>query len=94
LKTCCDVANSTAIAYSTAQQLITSAWNVLFALVAVIWVFGWTGGKQLIGGAYTDAKVRTTEMREDRKEKKVARKADKKVAREEKRAAKHERREE
>ena len=57
LKTCCNVPNNTAVAYSTAQQLVTSAWNVAFALILVVWVFGWTGGKQLVGGAYTDAKA-------------------------------------
>jgi uncharacterized membrane protein YbhN (UPF0104 family) len=69
LKTCCQVPNSTAIAYSTSQQLITSAWNVIFALIAVVWVFGWTGGKELVGSAYTDAKAKATEMKEDRKRK-------------------------
>jgi uncharacterized membrane protein YbhN (UPF0104 family) len=67
LKTCCGVANNTAIAYSTAQQLITTAWNVIFAIIAVVYVFGWTGGKQLVGDAYVDAKERTQEMREERK---------------------------
>jgi uncharacterized membrane protein YbhN (UPF0104 family) len=67
LKTCCHVPNDTAIAYSTAQQLVTTAWNVIFAVVAVVWVFGWTGGKQLVGDAYADAKVRTQEMRDERK---------------------------
>ena len=69
LKTCCDVPNNTAVAYSTAQQLVTSAWNVTFALILVVWVFGWTGGKQLVGGAYVDAKAKATEMKEDRKRK-------------------------
>jgi uncharacterized membrane protein YbhN (UPF0104 family) len=69
LKTCCDVPNNTAVAYSTAQQLVTSAWNVVFALIAVVFVFGWTGGKQLVGGAYVDAKAKATEMKEDRKRK-------------------------
>ena len=69
LKTCCNVPNSTAVAYSTAQQLVTSAWNVAFALILVVWVFGWTGGKQLVGGAYTDAKAKAAEMKEDRKRK-------------------------
>jgi uncharacterized membrane protein YbhN (UPF0104 family) len=76
LKTCCGVANDTAIAYSTAQQLITTAWNVLFATLAVVYVFGWTGGKQLVGGAYVDAKEKSTEMREERKRKKQERKAE------------------
>jgi uncharacterized membrane protein YbhN (UPF0104 family) len=75
LKTCCGVANDTAIAYSTAQQLITTAWNVIFATLAVIYVFGWTGGKQLVGDAYSDAKDKSTEMREERKRKKQERKA-------------------
>ena len=69
LKTCCNVPNNTAVAYSTAQQLVTSAWNVAFALILVVWVFGWTGGKQLVGGAYTDAKAKAAEMKEDRKRK-------------------------
>ena len=57
LDACCDVANDTAVAYSTAQQLVTTAWNILVALVLVVWVFGWTGGKLLVGQSYTDAKV-------------------------------------
>jgi len=68
LDTCCDVARSTSIAYSSAQQLIVTAWNVLFGTILVISVFGWTGGKQLVGGAYVDAKQRAADMREARKE--------------------------
>jgi uncharacterized membrane protein YbhN (UPF0104 family) len=70
LDTCCGVAKDTAIAYSTAQQLITTAWNVLLAVVLVVLVFGWTGGKQLVGGAYGDAKVKAAEMKDARKRKK------------------------
>ena len=55
-----------------AQQLITSAWNVIFAVVLVVWVFGWTGGKELVGGAYTQAKEKAAEMKEQRKHKKPA----------------------
>jgi uncharacterized membrane protein YbhN (UPF0104 family) len=75
LKTCCHVPNDTAVAYSTAQQLVTTAWNVLFAVVAVVYVFGWTGGKLLVGGAYRDAKVKTAEASAARKEKRAAKKA-------------------
>ena len=32
LDVCCNVPKNTAIAYSTAQQLITTAWNVIFAI--------------------------------------------------------------
>ena len=70
LKTCCNVPNDTAVAYSTAQQLITTAWNVLFAAVLVVLVFGWTGGKLLVGGAYADAKTKAAEMKSERKRKK------------------------
>jgi uncharacterized membrane protein YbhN (UPF0104 family) len=72
LNTCCNVSKSTAVDYSTAQQLITTAWNVLFALVLVVWVFGWTGGKLLVGQSYTDAKVKVAEQKEQRAEKKRA----------------------
>ena len=50
LDTCCNVPTDAAIDYSTAQQLITTAWNVLLALILVVLVFGWSGGKQLVGG--------------------------------------------
>jgi uncharacterized membrane protein YbhN (UPF0104 family) len=75
LKTCCQVPQNTAVAYSTAQQLITSAWNVIFAIVAVVWVFGWRGGKQIVGDAYSDAKVKSQEMRESRKRSREEKKA-------------------
>jgi uncharacterized membrane protein YbhN (UPF0104 family) len=71
LDTCCDVARQTTIAYSTAQQLIVTAWNVLLATILVVAVFGWTGGKQLVGGAYSDAKVRAAEMKAERKRKRA-----------------------
>ena len=70
LDTCCNVPSNTTIAYSTAQQLIVTAWNVLFATVLVIAIFGWTGGKLLVGGAYVDAKQRAADMKEARKRKK------------------------
>ena len=39
---------TTATAYSLGQQIIVTAWNVVFAIGLVVWVFGWTGGKQLV----------------------------------------------
>jgi uncharacterized membrane protein YbhN (UPF0104 family) len=80
LKTCCDVQNSVAVDYSTAQQLITTAWNQLVAIVLVVVVFGWTGGKQLVGGAYTDAKVQVAEKKAERKHKKLEKKEAKREA--------------
>jgi uncharacterized membrane protein YbhN (UPF0104 family) len=65
----------TAAAYSLGQQLITTAWNVAFATVLVVWVFGWTGGKQMIGSSYTGAKERAAEQAAARKERKAEKKA-------------------
>ena len=63
---------TTATAYSIAQQLVTTAWNILFAIVLVAVFFGWAGGKQLIGTSYVGAKEKAAEMREERKRKKEA----------------------
>ena len=78
LDTCCDVPEAVTINYSTAQQLITTAWNVLFAVVLVVWVFGWTGGKLLVGQSYSDAKVKVAEQKEQRAAKKEAKQAERK----------------
>jgi uncharacterized membrane protein YbhN (UPF0104 family) len=80
LDVCCNVPKNTAVAYSTAQQLITTAWNVLFATVLVIWVFGWSGGKTLVGSSYVGAKEQVAERREERKRKKAEKKAAKQAA--------------
>jgi uncharacterized membrane protein YbhN (UPF0104 family) len=76
LDTCCDVPKSTTVDYSTAQQLITTAWNILLALVLVVWVFGWTGGKLLVTQSYTDAKVKVAEQKEQRAAKREAKRAE------------------
>jgi uncharacterized membrane protein YbhN (UPF0104 family) len=77
LKTCCDVANDVAIDYSTAQQLITTAWNQVLAIVLLLWVFGWNGGKELVGASYVDAKTKVAETKEERRRKKEAKRAEK-----------------
>jgi uncharacterized membrane protein YbhN (UPF0104 family) len=56
----------TATAYSLGQQLAVTAWNIAFAVVLVVWAFGWTGGKELVGQSYTDAKVRVAERKAQR----------------------------
>jgi uncharacterized membrane protein YbhN (UPF0104 family) len=58
---------STATAYSIGQQLIISAWDVLFAVIVVSWVFGWSGGKALVESSYEDAKVKSRELKAKRK---------------------------
>jgi len=63
---------TTATAYSTAQQLITTAFNAGFAIVLICVAFGWQGGSQLVKDSYSDAKVKKEEMGEERHAKKEA----------------------
>jgi len=58
--------STNATAYSISQQLITTAFNVGFALVLVCVVFGWSGGSKLVKESYADAKVKAGEMKEQR----------------------------
>jgi uncharacterized membrane protein YbhN (UPF0104 family) len=60
---------ATATAYSISQQLVTSAWNVIFGLILVSWVFGWKGGNELVRSSYTDAKSKSREFKETRRRK-------------------------
>jgi len=66
---------TTATAYSVAQQLVTTAWNILFAILLVVWVFGWTGGKELVSSSYADAKDKAAEQKASRAERKEAKRA-------------------
>ena len=65
---------ATATAYSLGQQLAITGWNIAFALVIVLWAFGWTGGKVLVEQSYTDAKTKVAEQQAARKSKRAARK--------------------
>jgi uncharacterized membrane protein YbhN (UPF0104 family) len=67
-----ETSTATATAYSLGQQLSVTAWNVAFALVVVVWAFGWTGGKLLVSQSYVDAKVRVAEQKAQRAAKKEA----------------------
>jgi hypothetical protein len=60
--------STTATAYSIAQQLITTAFNVGFAVVLICIVFGWSGGSALVKSSYVDAKEKASEMKASRKE--------------------------
>jgi uncharacterized membrane protein YbhN (UPF0104 family) len=66
---------ATAAAYSTGQQLIVTAWNIVFAVVLVVWAFGWTGGKTLVAGSYDEAKTKLAEQKAERAAKKEAERA-------------------
>jgi hypothetical protein len=63
---------TTATAYSLGQQLITTAFNVGFAILLICVVFGWQGGSKLVRDSYADAKVKKEEMGADRREKREA----------------------
>jgi uncharacterized membrane protein YbhN (UPF0104 family) len=67
---------TTATAYSLGQQLITTAWNQIFAMVLLIWAFGWTGGKQIVRSSYVEAKDKVAEQQEARRARKAAGDAD------------------
>src|SRR6185436_19632922 len=65
---------TTATAYSVAQQLVTTAWNILFAIIMLCVAFGWSGGKLFVGQSYADAKVKAAEQKAARDERKRAKK--------------------
>jgi hypothetical protein len=58
--------STTATAYSVGQQLVTTAFNVTFAIVLICMVFGWSGGSKLVKDSYVDAKGRAAEMKASR----------------------------
>lgn len=59
--------STTATAYSVAQQLITTAFNVGFAVILICIVFGWSGGSKLVRESYGGAKEKAGEMKAGRK---------------------------
>jgi uncharacterized membrane protein YbhN (UPF0104 family) len=88
LKECCNVASQQAVNYSTAQQLITTGWNQIVAIVLVLWIFGWQGGRQLVTQSYVDAKEKTEETKEEHKRKREEKKEARNQAKEAKRRMK------
>jgi uncharacterized membrane protein YbhN (UPF0104 family) len=68
---------TTATAYSVSQQLITTAWNIIFAVVLLVWVFGWRGGKELVQTSYAGAKEKAAEQKEAHASRKEAKRATK-----------------
>jgi uncharacterized membrane protein YbhN (UPF0104 family) len=63
---------ATATAYSVANQLINTAWSLTFAFVLMIWAWGWTGGKALVGDSLQQAKAKEAERRAEKKRRKEA----------------------
>ena len=79
LKGITSTANATA--YSVAQQLVTTAWSILLAIVLMVRAFGWSGGKTLVKQSYSGAREKSAEQSAARKAKKEARKEARKQAR-------------
>jgi uncharacterized membrane protein YbhN (UPF0104 family) len=67
--------SANATAYSVAQQLVTTAWSILYAIILLVWVFGWSGGRALVTDSYAGAKDRAAEEQAKRAQKKAAKKA-------------------
>ena len=63
---------ATATAYSFGQQLAITAWNIVFAVVVVLWAFGWAGGRLLVEQSYADARVKVEEQKAQRDERRTA----------------------
>jgi uncharacterized membrane protein YbhN (UPF0104 family) len=61
--------STTATAYSLGQQLVTTAFNIGFAIVLICVVFGWSGGSTLVKESYGGAKEKAAEMKDERREK-------------------------
>lgn len=61
-----------AAAYSVAQQLVTTSWNIVLGMVMLVWAFGWRGGKELVGESYKGAKEKAAEQKAARDARKAA----------------------
>jgi uncharacterized membrane protein YbhN (UPF0104 family) len=64
---------ATATAYSLGQQLAITIWNIVLALVLVVWAFGWARGRKLVEQSYADAQARAAEQRAQRDRRRTAR---------------------
>jgi uncharacterized membrane protein YbhN (UPF0104 family) len=78
--------SATATAYSVGQQLVITAWNIVFAVIIVVWALGWAGGKTLIGESYADAKEKVAEQKAERAAKKEEKREERRRERETKKA--------
>jgi uncharacterized membrane protein YbhN (UPF0104 family) len=63
---------SNATAYSVSQQLVTTAWGILFAIVLLVRAFGWSDGKTLVSQSYSQAREKNAEQSAARKARRQA----------------------
>jgi len=61
-----------ATAYSVAQQLVTTSWNIILGIVLMAWAFGWTGGRLLVTESYAGAKEKAAEQKASHEARKAA----------------------
>ncbi|HTA32974.1 MAG TPA: YbhN family protein [Solirubrobacteraceae bacterium] len=69
--------SSNATAYSIAQQLVTTAWSIVLAIVLLVRAFGWAGGKALVTESYGEARDKTAAEKAARKSRRAAKRAGK-----------------
>jgi uncharacterized membrane protein YbhN (UPF0104 family) len=67
--------SSNAVAYSVAQQLVETAWSIALAIILLVRAFGWSGGRELLGQSYAQAKQKAAEETEERRARREARRA-------------------
>ncbi len=73
--------SANATAYSVAQQLVTTVWSILLAIVLLVRAFGWTGGKTLVARSYGGAREKAAEQSAARKAQRQAKRQAKRQAR-------------
>jgi uncharacterized membrane protein YbhN (UPF0104 family) len=72
---------SNATAYSVAQQLVQTAWSIALAILLLVRAFGWSGGKELLGQSYAQAKQKASDETAERRAKREARREARRSAR-------------
>jgi uncharacterized membrane protein YbhN (UPF0104 family) len=70
-----------ATAYSITQQLVVTSWSILYAIILLVWAFGWSGGKTLVSHSYLEAREKSAEQAAARKAKREAKRKARRSAR-------------
>ena len=65
--------SSNATAYSVAQQLVETVWSIALAILLLVRAFGWSGGKELLGQSYAQAKQKAADETSERRARREAR---------------------
>jgi uncharacterized membrane protein YbhN (UPF0104 family) len=73
--------SSNATAYSVAQQLVETAWSIALAILLLVRAFGWSGGKELLGQSYTQAKQKAAAETAERRARREARREKRRAGR-------------